>query len=172
MRFQTREQRIDLALLIGIPAGVISAVKRGSAWDVGANVFALWGLSTPNFWLGIMYAQVDSVAAARRELGLAVEMDSTGTNKNTGVALRQLGFYKLLDRDYPEAIKMLERAVAINDKDSQAWVWLAQGYQNSGNRSKACEAYGRVLDLDSSQPDALKGKKVLGCGTATRGGAP
>jgi peptide/nickel transport system permease protein len=42
------------ALLIGIPAGVLSAVKRGSVWDTGANVFALWGLSTPNFWLGIM----------------------------------------------------------------------------------------------------------------------
>jgi peptide/nickel transport system permease protein len=42
------------ALLIGVPAGVLSAVKRGSAWDTGANVFALWGLSTPNFWLGIM----------------------------------------------------------------------------------------------------------------------
>ncbi|HEX7008701.1 MAG TPA: ABC transporter permease, partial [Phycisphaeraceae bacterium] len=23
-------------------------------WDYGANVFALWGLSTPNFWLGIL----------------------------------------------------------------------------------------------------------------------
>jgi peptide/nickel transport system permease protein len=43
-----------IALLIGIPAGVISAVKKDTAWDVGANLFALWGLSTPNFWLGIM----------------------------------------------------------------------------------------------------------------------
>jgi peptide/nickel transport system permease protein len=42
------------ALLIGIPAGILSAVKKNSAWDVGANLFALWGLSTPNFWLGIM----------------------------------------------------------------------------------------------------------------------
>jgi peptide/nickel transport system permease protein len=49
------------ALLIGIPAGVISAVKKGSAWDVGANVFALWGLSTPNFWLGIMLIFLFSV---------------------------------------------------------------------------------------------------------------
>ena len=39
------------ALLIGIPAGVLSAVKNGTAWDYAANVFALWGLSTPNFWL-------------------------------------------------------------------------------------------------------------------------
>src|SRR5262245_5865625 len=49
------------ALLIGIPTGVISAVKKGSAWDVGANVFALWGLSTPNFWLGIMLIFLFSV---------------------------------------------------------------------------------------------------------------
>jgi peptide/nickel transport system permease protein len=45
---------ILVALLIGIPAGVISAVKQGSALDYAANVFALWGISTPNFWLGIL----------------------------------------------------------------------------------------------------------------------
>src|SRR6478672_11839756 len=40
-----------IALCIGIPAGIVSAVARGSAWDWAANVFALWGISTPNFWL-------------------------------------------------------------------------------------------------------------------------
>ncbi len=49
------------ALVIGIPAGILSAVKKGTAWDVGANVFALWGLSTPNFWLGIMLIFLFSV---------------------------------------------------------------------------------------------------------------
>ena len=49
------------ALLIGIPAGIVSAVKKGSGWDVGANLFALWGLSTPNFWLGIMLIFLFSV---------------------------------------------------------------------------------------------------------------
>src|ERR1700722_901129 len=43
-----------IVLLIGIPAGIVSAVKQGTAWDYGANLFALWGISTPNFWLGIM----------------------------------------------------------------------------------------------------------------------
>jgi len=43
-----------IALLIGITAGVISAVKKDSWLDYAANVFALWGLSTPNFWLGIL----------------------------------------------------------------------------------------------------------------------
>jgi peptide/nickel transport system permease protein len=52
---------IVIALAIGIPAGVLSAVKRGTAWDYGANIVALWGLSTPNFWLGIMLILLFSV---------------------------------------------------------------------------------------------------------------
>lgn len=52
---------IVIAFLIGIPAGIISAVKKGTAWDYGANLFALWGISTPNFWLGIMLIFLFSV---------------------------------------------------------------------------------------------------------------
>ncbi|HET9668972.1 MAG TPA: ABC transporter permease [Casimicrobiaceae bacterium] len=52
---------IVIALVIGIPAGVVSAVRRGSGWDYAANVVALWGLSTPNFWLGIMLILLFSV---------------------------------------------------------------------------------------------------------------
>jgi len=43
-----------VALVIGISAGVAAAVWRDTKWDYVANVFALWGLSTPNFWLGIL----------------------------------------------------------------------------------------------------------------------
>jgi peptide/nickel transport system permease protein len=50
-----------IALGIGIPAGVVAAVKRGTAWDVAANAVALWGLSTPNFWLGILLILLFSV---------------------------------------------------------------------------------------------------------------
>src|SRR5919198_616563 len=45
---------IAIALVIGITAGVVSAVWKDTAWDYAANVLALWGLSTPNFWLGIL----------------------------------------------------------------------------------------------------------------------
>jgi len=51
---QLASMAIVIAFLIGIPAGIVSAVKKGTAWDYGANLFALWGISTPNFWLGIM----------------------------------------------------------------------------------------------------------------------
>ncbi len=42
------------SLLVAIPAGIISATRRGSAADYAATMFAFAGLSIPNFWLGIM----------------------------------------------------------------------------------------------------------------------
>ncbi len=51
-----------IALVIGIPAGIVSAVGKDSAWDYIANVVALWGLSTPNFWLGILMILLFSVS--------------------------------------------------------------------------------------------------------------
>ena len=50
-----------IALVIGIPAGIVSAVGKDSVWDYAANVVALWGLSTPNFWLGILMILLFSV---------------------------------------------------------------------------------------------------------------
>ena len=43
-----------IALLIGVTAGIVSAVKRDTWVDYAVNVLSLWGISTPNFWLGIM----------------------------------------------------------------------------------------------------------------------
>jgi peptide/nickel transport system permease protein len=43
-----------IALVIGVGLGIISAVKKGTAIDYAVNIFGLIGISTPNFWLGIM----------------------------------------------------------------------------------------------------------------------
>jgi len=51
---QLAAMAMAIAIVIGVGAGIVSAVKQGTAWDYAANVFALWGLSTPNFWLGIL----------------------------------------------------------------------------------------------------------------------
>jgi len=50
-----------IALCIGVPAGILSAVKRNTGWDYVANLVGLAGLSTPNFWLGIMLILLISV---------------------------------------------------------------------------------------------------------------
>jgi peptide/nickel transport system permease protein len=51
---QLASMAMIIALLIGVTAGVVSAVKRGSKLDYIVNVIGLIGISTPNFWLGIM----------------------------------------------------------------------------------------------------------------------
>ena len=41
-----------LWLLVGIPIGIVSGIKRGSFWDRAGMLFALIGVSMPVFWLG------------------------------------------------------------------------------------------------------------------------
>ena len=43
-----------IALVIGVPSGIVSASRKGRPIDVAANLVALSGLSVPHFWLGIM----------------------------------------------------------------------------------------------------------------------
>jgi peptide/nickel transport system permease protein len=50
-----------VALSIAIPAGVVAAVRRNTAWDVLASGVSLCGVSIPNFWLGIMLILLVSV---------------------------------------------------------------------------------------------------------------
>ena len=42
------------AVILGITAGVIAAVRRGSVADYASSSLALFGLSVPHFWLGLM----------------------------------------------------------------------------------------------------------------------
>jgi peptide/nickel transport system permease protein len=58
---QLASMAIVIALTIGVGAGIVSAVYKDTPLDYAANVFALWGLSTPNFWLGIMLIFLFSV---------------------------------------------------------------------------------------------------------------
>jgi peptide/nickel transport system permease protein len=51
---QLASMAMIIALVIGITAGIVSAVKKDTFWDYAVNVISLWGISTPNFWLGIM----------------------------------------------------------------------------------------------------------------------
>ena len=52
---------LSIAILIGIPAGVISAVRRNTAADVATMVGANIGVSMPVYWLGLMLAYVFAV---------------------------------------------------------------------------------------------------------------
>jgi ABC-type antimicrobial peptide transport system permease subunit len=50
-----------LALVIALPAGILSVVRRTSAADVAGTLLALSGVSMPNFWLAILMIFLFSV---------------------------------------------------------------------------------------------------------------
>ena len=52
---------VVIALSIGLPMGILAAVKNNSAVDYAATMTALWGRSIPNFWLGILLILLFSV---------------------------------------------------------------------------------------------------------------
>lgn len=58
---QLAAMALFIAFAIGVPAGILSAVNKGTAIDYAANIVALSGLSIPNFWLGIMLILLVSV---------------------------------------------------------------------------------------------------------------
>ena len=64
-----------VAVAIAIPLGVLSATRRNQPADYGATLFSLVGISTPNFWLGVMLIIVLAVQwnlfpTSRRPIGL------------------------------------------------------------------------------------------------------
>ena len=50
-----------VAILIGIPAGLVAAIRRNSPLDLSVTLFALLGISMPNFWLGMILLLMFSV---------------------------------------------------------------------------------------------------------------
>lgn len=52
--FQLMLMTVIWTIIIGIPFGVISAYKRNSGADYSVRLFAIFGLSVPNFWIGTL----------------------------------------------------------------------------------------------------------------------
>lgn len=68
-----------VAIMLSIPLGVLSATRRNTPTDYGATLFSLLGISTPNFWLGVMLVLLFAVElnlfpTSRRPVGLGVAL--------------------------------------------------------------------------------------------------
>ncbi len=68
---------ISLALLFGIPIGIVSAVWRNSLVDSLSRVWALAGVSMPIFWLGVMLAWVFGVLLGWLPIGFRLDTGTT-----------------------------------------------------------------------------------------------
>ena len=51
---QLATMSVIIAILIGIPLGILSATKQYTIFDTSANIVGLMGISIPNFWLSMM----------------------------------------------------------------------------------------------------------------------
>jgi peptide/nickel transport system permease protein len=49
------------SILVGVPLGVVSALKQNTFWDTGAAILSVIGVSMPTFWMGILLILVFSV---------------------------------------------------------------------------------------------------------------
>jgi peptide/nickel transport system permease protein len=86
-----------VAVVLAIPLGVISARRRREPVDYGATLFSLIGISTPNFWLGVMLiifvgVHVDVIPTTGRQMGLrtAIFALSNGSVSELGQWAAQL----------------------------------------------------------------------------------
>ena len=52
--FQLAAAAFFLAVIVGVPLGILSAVKRDTIWDTFGKFFAVLGIATPSFWIAIM----------------------------------------------------------------------------------------------------------------------
>jgi peptide/nickel transport system permease protein len=52
---------LAISVVIALPIGVLSAVKKGTAWDTSGKIIALLGQSLPGFWLGIVLMWIFAV---------------------------------------------------------------------------------------------------------------
>jgi peptide/nickel transport system permease protein len=50
-----------VALLLALPLGILAAMRRGTAWDSGAMMFSMLGVSIPNFLMGPLLILVFSL---------------------------------------------------------------------------------------------------------------
>ena len=106
-----------LSTLIGIPLGVLSAVKRGSVWDLAGRFFALLGQALPLFWVGILGILIFAVWLGWLPAG----------TKGEGLAIRNFILPTITLAWFPAAGYMrLMRSAMLEVLDSE-YVKLARG---------------------------------------------
>ena len=79
---------ICIAILVGVPSGIVSAVWRNSFFDGVSRIIALTGVSMPIFWLGLMLAWV---------FGVMLGWLPTGFRMDTDVTLVTVTHFNILD---------------------------------------------------------------------------
>lgn len=130
------------ALLIAVPLGVISAVRRYSVVDYAATVGAFFGVSVPGFWLGIMMIVLFSVLLGWLP---SAGMRTAGIDLGTGDLLVHLLMPAVVLSTFPLAQLMRYARSAMVEALGQDFVRTAQAKGLSARRVLVSHALRNAL---------------------------
>lgn len=102
-----------ISIFIGIPLGIVSALKQGTVWDIISSTIALIGQGAPVFWIGVMFILLFSV-----KLKL-LPATGAGGIKHLVLPGFTLGFF------FAARVVRITRA-AILDEIVQQYLWTAR----------------------------------------------
>jgi peptide/nickel transport system permease protein len=114
---------LSVAVLVSIPLGVISAVRRYSVVDYAATLGAFLGVSVPTFWMGIMLIIVFSVLLGWLP---SAGMRSAGVDAGVGDLVRHLIMPAVVLSAFPLAQLMRYARSSMVDVLGQDYVRTAQ----------------------------------------------
>ncbi len=101
-------------------------------------------------------AQVDSAAQAEAQYEEVLKLEPKHTE-----ALKQVGYYNLIRKNYAKAVAYLRKHVELEPKSEYGWLWLAQGSALNRQIHEAKAAYQKVLQINPKNADAQKGLELL-----------
>ncbi len=150
-----------IALLIGIPIGVISARYRGTAIDGAGQFFALLGLALPNFWVGTLL-----ILALSQWFGILLNSgDYIDLAKNPSANLRQMIFPALtLGLGFTAAIARTTRSAMLEElRKDYARTARSKGLREQGVMIKHClsNALIPIITIAGIQMGYLLGGAIL-----------
>lgn len=115
---------VGVAVLLGVPVGVVAAIRSRTLVDHGSMIFALLGISAPAFWLGFMLMMIFSVqlgwlpsAGYRTPAHLVLPAFTLGTGAMAIVArMTRSSLLEVLRQDYVNTarVKGLREMVVIS----------------------------------------------------------
>jgi Flp pilus assembly protein TadD len=97
---------------------------------------------------------------------LAIYTQAAAITPPTSDDLKIVGLDYVLLKDYADAIKWLEKSVALDSKNKDAWYYLGRAYYTRSQLNEARKAFQTVLDLD---PRNAKAENNLGLIFETEG---
>ncbi len=109
-----------LATLVGIPLGMLSALKHNSYFDVGTMIFANIGVSMPVFWLGLMLMYI--FALLLKNTPLALPPSGRLSPGVVSIPFYEIwGWYPEDAKDVPKILQFFSNLYVLNSLITFQW---------------------------------------------------